>query len=260
MKDITGRKFGLLTAIGLHPTERYRKERKWIFHCDCGKEIVLRKCQVISGNTRSCGCMTNYWKSEHKKLHGLGHTGLARTLSHMKWRCDNPNCPQYKNYGARGITICDEWRNDIRAFIRWAYVSGYKPGLTIERIDVNGNYCPENCTWISNEDQWKNRREKCNKHFGGARISLKAVCKERGLDYSVIKERLTLGWELSKALSTPIEKKKLFYDEQGQRVIVAQIARENAVSVTRLRTLLQSGLSLAVSLEKLRHGNFPRSK
>lgn len=249
--DITGERFGMLTALYRHPTEKHNGAYKWVFRCDCGKEIVAVKGTVVSGYKKSCGCMTSAWKSAAHTTHGYGHRGIAGIWGKMKWRCYNPNCPQYPNYGGRGIVVCDEWKDNCAAFIEWALANGYEKGLTIERIDVNGNYEPNNCTWIPNEEQWKNRREKKSKHFGGERVSLKAVCAEKGLDYSVIKERLTMGWDIDKALSEPVKKYNVLRDAAGNRIVLAAVARKHGVDESSLRKRVRRGQSLEQAVQEL---------
>lgn len=101
----------------------------------------------------------------------------------MKKRCLNPNCKRYKDYGGRGIVICDEWLKGFDYFADWAYANGYEQGLTIERIDVNGNYCPENCSWITRAEQAYNKRDSIKVTYNGITKDLTVWCNELGLKY-----------------------------------------------------------------------------
>lgn len=161
-RDITNERFGRLVAI--RPVGRhFRGSTMWECKCDCGKTVQLPASSLTSGNTRSCGCLlidtarkkcidrnTKYFDEESYIL--------SRKILGMKARCYNPNSDGYANYGGRGIKVCDEWKNDTMKFIEWAKTHGFKLGLSIDRIDVNGDYCPENCRFVDAFVQCNNRR------------------------------------------------------------------------------------------------------
>lgn len=154
-KDLSCQQFGYLTAIHVDRNPN-NKRIKWLCKCECGNTCVVASCDLTSGHTQSCGCKKY---ESHNKTHGLKQTPLYGVWSSMKERCNVKSCSSYKYYGARGITVCDEWSNDFMAFHRWAMKNGYSDGLSIERIDVNGNYCPENCKWIPIKNQPWNRTD-----------------------------------------------------------------------------------------------------
>lgn len=142
-KDLTGKAFNYLTVIeyvGSFPNKQGIKERFWRCKCVCGKELVLPRADLTKNRRKSCGCMTHDLISNTFATHRLSKTSLYRRWSHMKERCTNPRCAAYKYYGARGIEICEEWKNSFETFRDWAFSHGYSENLTIERIDVNGNY------------------------------------------------------------------------------------------------------------------------
>lgn len=131
--------------------------RRWKCKCDCENITIVRHGDLRNGSTVSCGCY-NYEKESAVKTHGYSRTKLGNVFEGMKQRCNNPKNKNYEKYGGRGIKICTEWLNDPKKFFDWAIKNGYKEGLSIDRIDVNGNYEPDNCRWADNETQCLNQR------------------------------------------------------------------------------------------------------
>lgn len=158
--DLTGQKFGRLTAIS-SPGKNKHDKRIWLCRCDCGKEIFTIAGDLKSGQSTSCGCLrketTSRVNAELHRKHGMNGTRIYQCWGDMKRRCYNQNAESYKHYGGRGIEVCAEW-HDFQTFYDWATKNGYSDDLTIERVDVNGNYEPSNCTWIPKSEQPKNRR------------------------------------------------------------------------------------------------------
>ena len=158
--SIVGKRFGRLKVIEFSHLKN--KSSYWKCICDCGNEKVVCRGALTSGDTISCGCFHKEHKAEFGFKHGKTNTKLYGVWSGMVQRCTNPKASNYKRYGGRGIKICDEWRKNFVSFYDWAVTHGYKEGLSLDRIDVNGNYEPVNCRWATLEQQQNNMR---NNHF-----------------------------------------------------------------------------------------------
>lgn len=167
-KDLSGMKFGRLTVVRrLKPEEVDNPRNIWLCKCECGNYIKANANRLKTGHTQSCGCLKKEFSIGDKtRTHGLRHsTRLYHIYATMKQRCNNPNNSQYKNYGGRGIKVCDEWndKNGFKAFYDWAISAGFDESKswkeqTIDRIDVDGDYKPSNCRWITNLEQQRNKR------------------------------------------------------------------------------------------------------
>lgn len=161
--DLEGLRYGRLVVIEraenyISPQGQARK--RWLCHCDCGNVVVVLARGLISGTTRSCGCLQREIARTTFTKHGMWSSRLHTIWSSMKSRCYNEKSRSYKYYGGRGITICDKWLHDFQVFFDWAMANGYKDNLSIDRIDPNGNYCPDNCRWITMAEQQRNKRKK----------------------------------------------------------------------------------------------------
>ena len=155
--DLTGQKFGRLTVLKFSHIKGHHYY--WDCLCICGKQCTVDEWRLTSGKTKSCGC----YRKNMLTTHGLREHRLYGVYQNMKNRCYREQDKSYKNYGARGITICDEWLNNFQAFYDWAIINGYdkdakRGDCTIDRINVNGNYEPTNCRWITIAEQNKNKR------------------------------------------------------------------------------------------------------
>lgn len=166
IKDLTGKKFDMLTVLGIDKENSKPRLLKWKCRCDCGNTCIVQTGNLTNGHTQSCGC----YQSDSKRTHGINATKDGKRISGiysaMKARCYRPSCNGYENYGGRGIKVCNEWLskpNDpmntgLVNFYNWAISNGYKDGLTLDRIDNDGPYAPWNCRWVTSKDQSNNKR------------------------------------------------------------------------------------------------------
>lgn len=203
--DLTGQRFGRLEVISPAFSDE-RNQWHWNCKCDCGTNCVKHGSSLRNGGVRSCGCLQKELVAKRSLKHGLRNTIFYLIRHNMMSRCYNSNNPGYKNYGGRGITVCDEWRDSLEAFYVWAINNGHEEGLTIERIDVNGNYCPDNCTWIPKSKQSNNQRSNNLITFNGETKTMKEWSEITGLSYSTIRSRKNSGWSDEKTIETPVLK------------------------------------------------------
>ncbi len=196
-QNLVGQRFGHLTV-----KERAEKRKNgmafWVCLCDCGKiSKPIRTADLKNGKTKSCGCMQN------KTKHGLSYSRIYQTWADMKARCFNPNHRAFQYYGDRGITVCDEWKDDFQAFYDWALSHGYSDELTIDRIDANGNYEPSNCRWVTFKVQENNTRRNRYITYNNKTQSMAEWADELGIKYNTLSSRInTLHWPIEKALTT----------------------------------------------------------
>lgn len=195
-------KFSKLTTIKL--IEIKKSKEMWLCLCECGNTTIVTGSNLINNHTKSCGCL-NYQKCNLK--HGLCNTRLYNIYEKMKSRCYTKSCREYSLYGGRGITICNEWLDDFTNFHNWAMENGYRDDLTIDRIDVNGNYEPSNCRWATWKMQQNNRRNNKFITYKGITMTLSQWSDEIGIAQDTLGARLLNGWSVEKALTTPLLKK-----------------------------------------------------
>lgn len=203
--DITGKKFNHLLVF-----ERLENAPGgvpvWKCLCDCGNYTTVRGKNLKNGSVKSCGCLQKIPKNI---THNMSKTRMYHIWSMMRRRCNDPKNHAYINYGGRGITVCDEWNGSFEPFMDWALSHGYDDNLTIDRIDNDGNYCPDNCRWVKPEEQAQNRRRNWKIEHQGKTKNLKQWCDELNLDYKRTHNRLNqLGMTFEKAISMPVMAQK----------------------------------------------------
>ena len=201
--DLTGQKFGKLTVIK-YICKDERRQSHWLCKCECGNETITTTGRLRSGTTQSCGCIRKEKLVLRSKKHGCSHSRIDRIYNNMKSRCFNPKFIEYNLYGGRGITVCDEWKNDSTKFFRWAMENGYSDDLTLDRIDSNGNYEPSNCRWMTLKEQQNNRRNNRLITYNGKTQTAAKWADEVNISQKTLHSRLRHGWSIEKALTSPV--------------------------------------------------------
>ena len=202
-ENLVGKKFGRLTVLEFVPTEDAHSV--WLCRCDCGNFKSVRKNQLITKHVKSCGCLVPDTNKSLNTKHGKSRTRLYRIWNHMKDRCYNPANKRYKNYGGRGILVCDEWLNDFVAFRNWALSHGYADTLSIDRLDVNGNYEPNNCRWATTKEQNFNTTRNIYVHYNDKTIPLTEASALSSIGFQTPRHRYHNG-DRGDRLFRPVKK------------------------------------------------------
>ena len=199
--DLTDRDFGRLTV--LKQAENKNNRVYWECQCDCGNIVTVQSCCLLSKHTKSCGCLATELAIKRKTTHGMRNTPEYNVWTLMLRRCRNPNDEAFKNYGGRGIKVCDEWEHDFMAFYNYV---GKRPSSkhTIDRIDNNGNYEPGNTRWATRYEQSNNNRGNRNITIHGWTMNLGQWADFVGKKRQTIFSRLQKGWYPAKAIFYPI--------------------------------------------------------
>lgn len=198
-KDISGQKFGRLTALyRLH--NYHKKGTYWLCICECGNFTEIWLPNLQRGASKSCGCLQREQATKANRTHKKSNTHLYYIWRSMRYRCYNKHTKAYKNYGGRGIAVCSEWKDNFMAFYNWSMANGYNDNLTIDRIDNDKNYSPNNCRWVDRKQQGRNRRSNILITINGETHCLIEWCEILGLKYNTVNTRIRRGWCIEKAL------------------------------------------------------------
>lgn len=204
-KDLTGQKFGRLTVVNRAENTAQGKIR-WLCTCDCGATTRVSRSDLLQGRVKSCGCLRRETTAKMGKANAT-HSEYGTRLYHvwqgMKQRCSYAKGFAYTDYGGRGIYVCDEWRNSFEEFRDWAMANGYRDDLSIDRIDVNGNYEPSNCRWATMKIQQNNRRNNRLLTINGVTMTLAGWADKTGISSACIANRLSYGWPEQDLLIEP---------------------------------------------------------
>ena len=201
MTTLAIEKYGCLTVLGKY---RYGKRMMCVCRCDCGQEKSAREDRLKVGRIVSCGCKRSRLGRTHGNCRGDGSKSRTyRAWAAMKCRCDNPQHKSYANYGGRGIKVCDRWSSSDGYPNFLADMGTPSTGQSLDRIDNNGNYSPENCRWADAKTQQRNSRRTRMLTFAGETLPLKTWAERQGLERNTVDYRLKRGWSVEKALTTP---------------------------------------------------------
>lgn len=207
--DLTGQRFGRLTVVERAENAKDGHAR-WLCKCDCGGRITVARGDLRDGKVKSCGCLRKEIAAQtgvSGTIHGKRNTRLYNIWHGMKTRCYNPKHKFYRIYGGRGIIVCREWINDFQAFYDWAITHGYTDTLSIDRIDNDGPYSPQNCRWVTQKEQCNHLRTNRHYEVNGEIRTLPEWCTFFNVDYGKAKNRLRHGWTIEEALDLVPRKK-----------------------------------------------------
>lgn len=208
--DLTGQKFGRLKVLQFIEIRKHHSY--WLCKCNCGNITEVSNSSLRSGKVKSCGCLrkevTRQNAIKTKTTHHLTNTRIYNIWRSMKKRCYLKTHKAYKDYGARGIKVCDEWKNDFMSFYNWAIVNGYKEDLTLDRINVNGFYEPNNCRWVTMEIQQNNRRDNIHIQYKGENKTVYEWADVFNIKYCTLWWRIKNGWSIEDALTKKVRKCK----------------------------------------------------
>lgn len=202
MEDLTGRTFGRLTVLRFAGRDKHR-HLIWTCQCECGNVRDVTKWNLLNGITVSCGCYTSDRARKQLTKHGFYNNQFYSVWRDMMRRCYDVKQSCYDRYGGRGISVCDEWHN-VESFIQWCESQPFKTGLTIDRIDNNKGYSPENCRFVTLKENQNNRSSNHVISYAGKSQTITEWAEETGLTPSCLYGRINrLGWSVERALSTP---------------------------------------------------------
>lgn len=208
-KELQGIRFGRLVATEWIPGNKNKQTKgKWHCICDCGNNCYVSTTDLTSGKTRSCGCLRKETTSIRFKKYAYKDKRLYAIWLGMKSRCQDLHNSSFGNYGGRGISVCDEWKDDFIEFQTWSVKNGYSDKLTIDRVDVDKGYSPENCRWATILEQSRNKTNSKWVVIGQATRTFSEWCEIFQIKYDVAYGRVRWGWTPLKALTTPEGERK----------------------------------------------------
>jgi len=244
--DLVGKVFGRLTVV----RKIDGKRSQWLCNCECGNERVLKSYMLLNGIYRSCGCLEKENRmnlAKHTRTHGMTNTILYHKYHDAKERCYNPNYYRYDRYGGRGIKMCEEWKNSFESFMEWAYSAGYddtKNGYeqTLDRIDFNGDYEPNNCRWVNMKEQSRNRSNTVWIEYHGEKTTLAEFIEKNGITYSgFVTRKLKKG----KSLDEILYEWNMKHNANSNYMTIEEASKEYDVSTQTIFKWIKNGVLMA---------------
>lgn len=214
--DLTGNVYNRLTVVSFKG--RIKRHSYWNCICECGNKSVVDAYELKKGRSKSCGCYIKEARKgfippiNNRKIHGLCNHKLYAVHRSMIARCNNKNNKSYSRYGGRGIKVCDRWLNFIDFYNDMNPT--YQEGLTLERIDYNGDYCLENCKWETYLGQARNTRSNKIVTYNGITAPVSVICEKLEIDPKIVYRRMRDGWTVEDSFSTPIMKEKINFSKR----------------------------------------------
>ena len=241
--DLAGQMFDRLTVMQESGKDT-RGETLWMCKCECGNIVNVLSSNLRTGHTKSCGCLKNL-ASNYK--HGKYGTSIYKVWANMIQRCNNPDSSYYHRYGARGIKVCDSWLK----FENFYKDMGDNPrGFCLERVDNNGDYCPENCKWVSPKEQARNRETSVEVTYNGKTQCIAAWEEELGFNHGTLWTRLySYNWTIEKAMTAPVkETNRVPVTAFGKTQSLTKHAKEYGLGLTTVQARLARGIPLEQAL------------
>jgi hypothetical protein len=252
MDELMGQRFGRLTVIGYHDKNSCGQVR-WVCKCDCGNEHVAVGAQLKRLHTKSCGCLQRESRVTSNTTHGMTDSPTYKVWENMRTRCSNPNRKQWKDYGGRGIKVCDRWQQSFEAFLS---DMGERPSSkhTIERKDTNGNYEPGNCIWATMQEQNWNRREHHNLTIEGVTKCVGQWASEKGINVETLYNRIKAGTPESELFEPP----GVLLTYQGKTLRANEWAKLLGIPKPTICQRLKRGLPVEKVLHVGKHKTGPK--
>jgi hypothetical protein len=246
MVDHTGETFGRLTVIRRVPEEpKHHGKTAWECRCACGGTTIVVAPSLLNGLTKSCGCLKKEVTGDRWRTHGRTKTREYKSWSGAKTRCFNPKNPAWNHYGGRGITMCGEWRESFEAFLR--DMGPCPPGYSIDRVNNDGDYESGNCRWAPDSQQANNKRANHFIEHAGRRMTISEWDRELGFPKGTLKQRLSRGWPIDRALTEPLREDQL-YIWNDQALTLMDWSRRLGIQHQTLRKRLELGWPLEKAL------------
>ena len=238
MINLIGQKFNRLTVSGFYGKNNLGKSL-WNCSCECGNNKTVLGAHLRSGHTKSCGCLQLESVTKHGDCKNGVRSGEYRSWEGMLRRCENPKHTRYKDYGGRGISVCERW-HQFEIFLE---DMGPRPhGMWLERIDNDMNYCKDNCKWATTEEQGNNTRSNVWLEFNSEVKNIAQWSAEIGIGRSTLRERIQRGWSTEKVLTSPVDPKK--FESDGETKTILQLALEAGIDKSVIRKRLDRGWSV----------------